>query len=182
MFVARWICFRRSHRRCSIKKLQLYEKRDSDTGVFLRILRNFEERFFYSKSTVIMRLVRLPVSLNEHLCTTKSCYQEMFYKKGVLKNFAKFTGKHLCQSLFFMKGTPAQLLPSEFHEIFKNIFLWTTSGPLLLTQDFSKTFAYSVNWDLHTYFAKIKKKDIYFRKPTEDGNPQSILQNWILMI
>ena len=28
---------------------------------------------------------------------------EVFYKKGVLKNFAKFTGKHLCQSLFFNK-------------------------------------------------------------------------------
>ena len=27
----------------------------------------------------------------------------MFYKKGVLKNFAKFTGKQLCQSLFFNK-------------------------------------------------------------------------------
>ena len=26
---------------------------------------------------------------------------EVFYKKGVLRNFAKFTGKHLCQSLFF---------------------------------------------------------------------------------
>ena len=26
-------------------------------------------------------------------------------KKGVLKNFAKFTGKHLCQSLFFNKVT-----------------------------------------------------------------------------
>ena len=28
---------------------------------------------------------------------------EVFYKKGVLKNFTKFTGKHLCQSLFFNK-------------------------------------------------------------------------------
>ena len=27
----------------------------------------------------------------------------MFCKKGVLRNFAKFTGKHLCQSLFFNK-------------------------------------------------------------------------------
>ena len=26
---------------------------------------------------------------------------EMFYKKGVLKNFAKFTGKHLCDSFLF---------------------------------------------------------------------------------
>ena len=28
---------------------------------------------------------------------------EVFYKKIVLKNFRKFTGKHLCQSLFFNK-------------------------------------------------------------------------------
>ena len=26
-----------------------------------------------------------------------------FYKKGVLKNFAKFTGKYMCQSLFLIK-------------------------------------------------------------------------------
>ena len=29
---------------------------------------------------------------------------EMFCEKVVLKNFAKFTGKNLCQSLFFNKG------------------------------------------------------------------------------
>ena len=37
----------------------------------------------------------------------------MFCKKGVLRNFAKFTGKHLCQSLFFNKVAclrPATLL------------------------------------------------------------------------
>ena len=28
---------------------------------------------------------------------------QVFYKKGVHKNFAKFTGKHLCRSLFFDK-------------------------------------------------------------------------------
>ena len=28
---------------------------------------------------------------------------EVFCQKGVLRNFAKFTGKHLCQSLFFTK-------------------------------------------------------------------------------
>ena len=37
---------------------------------------------------------------------------EVFCKKGVLKNFTKFTEKHLCQSLFFNKaaGLPAFLL------------------------------------------------------------------------
>ena len=28
---------------------------------------------------------------------------EVFCKKGVLRNFTKFTGKHLCQSLFLNK-------------------------------------------------------------------------------
>ena len=38
---------------------------------------------------------------------------EVFCKKGVLRNFAKCTGKHLCQSLFFNKVAglrPATLL------------------------------------------------------------------------
>ena len=35
--------------------------------------------------------------------TNTSSRPEIFYKKGVIKNFAKFTGKHLCQSLFLNK-------------------------------------------------------------------------------
>ena len=31
----------------------------------------------------------------------RSSRLDVFCKKVVLKNFAKFTGKHLCQSLFF---------------------------------------------------------------------------------
>ena len=45
-------------------------------------------------------------------------------RKGVLRNFAKFTGKHLCQSLFFSKvaGQPATLLKKRlWHMCF---FLW----------------------------------------------------------
>ena len=33
----------------------------------------------------------------------KNSRSEVFCKKGVLKNFAKLTGKHRCQSLFFNK-------------------------------------------------------------------------------
>ena len=32
-----------------------------------------------------------------------SCRPEAFCKKGVLRNFTKFTGKELCQSLYFKK-------------------------------------------------------------------------------
>ena len=41
---------------------------------------------------------------------------EVFCKKGVLRNFAKFTGKNLCQSLFF------RVLSCKFCEISKNTF------------------------------------------------------------
>ena len=35
----------------------------------------------------------------------RSSRQEVLIKKGVLENFAKFTGKHLCQGLLFNKVT-----------------------------------------------------------------------------
>ena len=38
----------------------------------------------------------------------RSSRPEVFYKKDVLENFAKFTGKHLCQSLFLNR--PVTLL------------------------------------------------------------------------
>ena len=71
--------------------------------------------------------------------TQKKEYQkqppEVFYKKIVLKNFAKLPGKHLWQSLFFIKlqasATLAQVFSSEFCEIFKKSFfaeqVWTTA-------------------------------------------------------
>ena len=40
----------------------------------------------------------------------RSIHPEVFYKKGVLRNFAKFTGKHLCQSLSFNKVAGLLLL------------------------------------------------------------------------
>ena len=52
----------------------------------------------------------------------KSSRPETFCKKDALKNLAKFTGKHLCQSLFFKKETLAQVFFCEFCEIFKNTF------------------------------------------------------------
>ena len=33
----------------------------------------------------------------------RSSRPDVFFKKGVFKNFAKFTGKPLCQSLYFNK-------------------------------------------------------------------------------
>ena len=60
----------------------------------------------------------------------------VFCKKGVLENFIKFTGKHLCQSLcnftkkeacnFIKIETLAQVFSCKFCEIFKNTFFYRT--------------------------------------------------------
>ena len=42
---------------------------------------------------------------------SRSNRPEVFCKKVVLKNFTKFTGKHLCQSLFLMKLQYSQEKP-----------------------------------------------------------------------
>ena len=56
----------------------------------------------------------------------QNSHRRCFAKKSILKNFTKFAGRHLCQSLFFNKvagqETLAQVFPHEFCEIFKNTF------------------------------------------------------------
>ena len=66
-------------------------------------------------------------------CANISTHQkqppEVLYENGALENFAEFTGKHLCRSLFYnascnfiKKDTPAKVFSREFCEIFKNTF------------------------------------------------------------
>ena len=61
---------------------------------------------------------------------SRSSHPEAFCKKCVLRIFAKFTGKHLCQSLFFNKvadqKTKAQVFSCEFCEISQNTFSYRT--------------------------------------------------------
>ena len=49
---------------------------------------------------------------------------EVFYKKGVLIIFAKFTGKHLCQCLFFNKVAGVSLQLYSKRDFDTNVFLW----------------------------------------------------------
>ena len=92
------------------------------------------------------------VETNEYLTDWQKQPPEVFCKKGVLRNFAKFTGKHLCQSLFFNnsaacnfinKETLAQVFFREFYKISMNTFftehLWTTASGL-------KSFVNSMLW------------------------------------
>ena len=57
--------------------------------------------------------------------TCWSSHRRRSVKKGVLKNSAIFTGKHLCWSPFFIKlktVTPTKVFSCEYCEVFKNTY------------------------------------------------------------
>ena len=89
--------------------------------------------------------IRLSV---EPVTLQRSNRPEVFCKKGDLKNFAKFTGKQLCQSLFFnqvaglrKKKILAQVFACEFCEISKNTFFTEHLWWLLLNVRHLQTFS-----------------------------------------
>ena len=76
--------------------------------------------------------------------TTRSNHQKCSARKDVLRNFAKFTGKHLCQVLFFNKVADPELatllikrlwhrcFPMNFAKFLRAPFSQNTFGRLLL--------------------------------------------------
>ena len=87
----------------------------------------------------------------------RSSRPEVFCKKDVLRNFAKFTGKHLCQSLFFR---PATLLKKRlWHRCFSVNFAIFRSTPFL-TEHLRWLL---LNRDLRT-FVKCNPKSFASRK------------------
>ena len=96
----------------------------------------------------------------------RSSRWEMFYEKGVLNIFAKFTGKHLCKSLFF--NMPATLF---------NKRLWHRGFPVNFEKFLrAPIFIEDLRWLL-----------LYFRENCVNSNDISsnfvqciILQSWLI--
>ena len=58
------------------------------------------------------------ITLQLHNCKSisfRSSHPEVFCEKGVLRNFTKFTGKHLCQSLFSNKVAEIKILIKQLY-------------------------------------------------------------------
>ena len=91
----------------------------------------------------------------------RSSRPEVFCKKFVLTNFAKFTGKHLCQSLFFGKIAG--------QDSFKNTFFTELLRWLLLSLQFSVNYSHARVFTLQLYRGH-KGSSIC-------GTPAKILQN-----
>ena len=82
----------------------------------------------------------LTIFFTQHFLKTRNSRQEVFSKRGVVRIFAKLTGKHLCRVSFLIKlqvsdlqlikkETLAQVFSSEFCE---HLFLQNTSGGCFL--------------------------------------------------
>ena len=88
-------------------------------------------------SSLVIAVIVVALVIVIVIAKLRSSRPEVFCKKGVLGNLTKFTGKHLCQSLFFnkvaglrpqacnfiKKETLAQVFSCECCEISKNTFL-----------------------------------------------------------
>ena len=94
--------------------------------VFEYICRTSLSDFFVKYGSIRV----LPVIFS---CIQRIIAPEVFCKSSAVKNFAKFTGKHMCQSTFFnklakwacnfiKKVTPAQVLYCKFCEVFENTY------------------------------------------------------------
>ena len=103
-----------------------------------------------------------------------SCWSsrpKMFCKKGVLEDLAKFTGKHLCQSLFFNKVSvlrPAgvffyRCFPVNFVKFLRTPFSQNTFGRLLLfIVTLALFFVVRLEHGLKNYIRKVinKRQDL----------------------
>ena len=123
-----------------------------------KVLQEFSWRLYHSNDTKIHQdaaphyLRNKSLHQKFRLLTVQKQPPEVFCNKGVLRNFAKFAGKNLCQSLFFnniaglrpqtrhfikKETLIVQLFLCKFCEISKNTYfreqLWTTASGLQFT-------------------------------------------------
>ena len=76
--------------------------------------------------------------------TAKNSHRRCSVRKGVLRNFVKLTGIHLCQSFFFNKVASLRCFPVSFAKFLKTPFHRTALGDCfyvsLKPDEYKKTF------------------------------------------
>ena len=109
-----------------LKKVKTFSLRQNKTFSKIRHFLQLSE--LQGSGAILILIFIKPLSRSSH--------QMRSLRKGALRNFTKFTGKHLWHSLFFNKvAALAQVFSCEFCEISKNTFftehLWTTASVCL---------------------------------------------------
>ena len=122
---------------------------DSFVFFFRPVSSYSKQKLILSKSRLKFKTLREITEINkkdkfcQQLSLHRSSHRRCSVKKSVIRNFAKFTRKHLCQSIFFniVAGLrPATVLkerlwhrcfPMSFAKFLRTPFLQNTSGRLL---------------------------------------------------
>ena len=92
----------------------------------------------FSGNTLTWNIFLILIPYNSHKKSIskyihfRSSHQRCSVRKGVLRKFTKFTGKHMCQSLYFNK-VAGLCFPVNFVKFLRTPFLQNTSGRLLLS-------------------------------------------------
>ena len=80
-------------------------------------------------SITLVKWRKLNVSWTSSECLLyRSSQRRCSVRKGALSYFAKFTGKHLCQSLFLKKRLWRSCFPVNFTKFLRTTFLQNTSS------------------------------------------------------
>ena len=98
MLILKCTCMQYSKKQAFGRIPLMYRKQTTLSAIIPVILYNLFK-------TASEKLIILTMSLGLVSINNRSSRPEVFCKKRVLRNFTKFTGKHLCQSLFFNKVT-----------------------------------------------------------------------------
>ena len=106
------------------KKISFY-----DEGIFIQIrnsnVYSLRVLIFLHCNHDFLHLSLLPVSFQWNRCKLRSGRLKVFCIKGILKNFEKFIGKHLCRSVFLIKCTASSLQRYWKGRSGSDVFLWT---------------------------------------------------------
>ena len=76
----------------------------------------------FSFIPLLLNFSDLPNNGSNSRKRSRSSRSEVFCRKGVLRSFAKFTGKQLCQSLFFNKVAGLRRFPVNFVKFPRTLF------------------------------------------------------------
>ena len=68
----------------------------------------------------------LRFTMDHRFQLSRSTHSQMFFKKCVLNNFANFTEKHLCCSLFIKKRLQHWCFPVKFAKLIRTAFFQNT--------------------------------------------------------
>ena len=78
----------------------------------------------------------------------RSSRQDLFCKKGALRSFAKFTGKHLCHSLFLIKlQASGNIFISIKKEILARVFCYSYRLPPVAASECSRSMEFEKRTD-----------------------------------